>query len=79
MCVCVCVCTISKDIGIKKEEEICMPKEESISWHRCERTNVAARIMDVKEQILHANVKCKTVNLDFMGIIHMCIQFQYWR
>ena len=37
------VCTISKDIGKNKEKEICLPNKESISSHRCERTNMVAK------------------------------------
>ena len=37
------VCTISKDIGLNKEKEICSPNKESISGHRCEGTNMAVR------------------------------------
>ena len=35
--------TISKDIGINKEKEICPPSKESISDHKCERTDMVAK------------------------------------
>ena len=34
---------MSKDISINKESEICLSKKESISGHRCERTNMATK------------------------------------
>ena len=37
------MCTISKDISINKEKEICPPSKESMCGHRCRRTNVAAK------------------------------------
>ena len=37
------MCTISKDIGINKENEICLPNKESISGHRCKHTNMDAK------------------------------------
>ena len=38
--------TISKDIGINKEKEICLPNKETIHCHRCE------------EKIWLLNLKC---------------------
>ena len=35
--------TILKVAGISKENEICLPNKESVSGHRCERTNMAAK------------------------------------
>ena len=37
------MCTISEDVGINKEKEICLPNKESISCHRCERTTMDAK------------------------------------
>ena len=42
-CIYKTVYIISKDIGINKEREICLPSNESISGHRCERTTVAPK------------------------------------
>ena len=42
-CIYTIVYTTSKDIGINKEKEICLPYRESISGHRCERTAMAAK------------------------------------
>ena len=43
---CICILyiyawTISKDFGINKEKETCLPSKESASVHRCKRTNMA--------------------------------------
>ena len=35
--------TISKDVGINTEKEICVPNKESINGHRCERTDRASK------------------------------------
>ena len=37
------MCTISKDIDINEEKEICLPNKESVSVHRCERTTMNAK------------------------------------
>ena len=37
------ICTISKDIGINKEKELCLPNKEAISSYGCERTNMASK------------------------------------
>ena len=37
------VCTISKGIGINKEEEICLPNKESIIVHSCEITTMGIK------------------------------------
>ena len=37
------MCRISKDIGINEAKEICLPNNEFISCHGCERTNMAAK------------------------------------
>ena len=37
--------TISKDIGINKEKEICLSNKGSVSWHRCKGK---VRLLDVK-------------------------------
>ena len=42
-CIYTHVFTISKDIGINEEKEICPLTKESISAHKCERTNMAAK------------------------------------
>ena len=37
------MCIISKDIGINKENETCVPTEESVNVYRCERTTMACQ------------------------------------
>ena len=49
------MCTISKDIGINKEIEVCAPSKESLSGHRCERRNMPAKceiFMDCSENFI---------------------------
>ena len=52
-------CPISKDIGITKELEICLPNKESISGQTYEETSMPY-IKHLRLSILH-----------LMGIIHM--------
>ena len=37
------VCTISNDIGINKEKEVCLTNNESISGHACERATMIVK------------------------------------
>ena len=81
---------ISKDIGIDKEKEICVPNKEPISGHRCERTNKAAKYMPKKEclrdhrcESRNMTYKCKIlepVNLTPHGHCTHVYSFQsYWQ
>ena len=62
------VCTILKDIGIKKEKEICVQNKESTSCHRCERTNMTAKcemFMNFDEKLIgicQTKYDCQTRN-----------------
>ena len=65
---CTHVCTISNAIGIIKGKEVCLPNNEFISGHRCEKT--------------HTAYKCKifdTVSITLRGhYTHVYSSLSYW-
>ena len=57
------MCTIPKDFGINEEEETCLSKKESVSVHRCERTNMDAKckmFMNCSKNLIGI---CKKINM----------------
>ena len=63
------MCTFSIDIGMNKEKEICLPKKESVSVYRCERTSIASKcemFMNFSQNIMGICQKTNMINKQYL-------------